>query len=245
MDIEMKKTNYKRKKINSLYISLWFLFFTVLLTGWLYIYNMNLENSNINLKNDITEKEKSISDLEKQSKIIAYSLYNSNKSAIQKLEDYSKISSYINHLISLSRKYNIDFKWFNYSSWKLRTQVIASSDSTWINYNKTVNFIKNYRLNNDLFALFDLGLVKNVTSKNDWVDNIFNIDLKLKNNISNIFKKAQEKKLELEKKKQEELKIKKQEAFNKAKMELLKKQNEIKKKKELNKITQTWAINNN
>ncbi len=203
MDLEIKKKNYKKKTINSNYLSIWFLIFSIVLTMGLYFYNMSIINQNEELINNITIKEKSINELENNSDIIALSLYNANKSSIKKLEDYSKISFYINHIIKLKSIYGIKFKWFKYSSWKLTTTVIASSDSpSNINYKKVVRFIKEYRENKDSSALFDLDLVRRVTTKNDWIDNIFDIDLVLKNNISRVFKEAELKKLEIQKQKE-------------------------------------------
>ena len=204
MDLEIKKKIYKKKKVSSNYLSIWFLIFSIVLTMGLYFYNMSIVSQNEELDNNITIKVNSIEELEKDSDIIALSLYNANESSISKLEDYSKISSYINHIIKLKWIYGISFKWFTYSSWKLSSVVTASSDSIWnINYKKVVRFIEEYRKNEDSSALFNLDLVNNVTTKNDWIDNIFNIDLTLKNNISKIFEEAEFKKIEI--KKQEEL----------------------------------------
>jgi len=86
------------------------LIFAILLTGGLYIYNMTLVDTNTELDSNIQSKETSISDLEKNPKIVASSLYNSNINSIRNLEDRSKISIYINHLMKLRRDYNIDFK---------------------------------------------------------------------------------------------------------------------------------------
>jgi len=228
MELEEKKV-YKKKKMSTLYVSIWFLFFSIILTWSLYAYNLTLVNENTELDTKIQTKNNSIADLEKDPSIIISSLYNSNKNAIHKLEDYSKITLYINHLLKVSRIYNIDFKWFKYSAWKLSTTAIASSE--WlnsINYQKTSNFIKEYRKNTSKDALFDLELVKNISSKNNWESNEFNINLTLKNNISKILKEIEITKQENLKKKDEEERIKaeklkaKRESFIKKKQEKLK-----------------------
>ena len=208
MDLEIKKKIYKKKKISSNYLAIWFLVFSIILTAGLYFYNMSLVSENEKLDNSITIKEKSIKELEKDPDIVALSLYNANKGSITKLEDYSKITYYINHIIRLKWIYDISFKWFKYSSGNLSTIVTASSDSSWnINYKKVVKFIKEYRENIDSSALFDLELVKNITTKNDWEDNIFNINLVLKDDISKIFEEAELKKIEIKKQRElEELK---------------------------------------
>lgn len=219
MDLKIDKKNYKKKKMNSKSISIWFLIFSILLTFVLYFYNMSLINSNNKLDESIKVKKASIIDLEKDSNIKILSLYNLNKSSIMKIEDYSKITLYIKHLLELQRKYNIKFEWFQYNNWKLWTQAISTSDSYWINYKKVVNFIEKYRKNDDLSALFDLNLIKNILSKNDRQDNVFKVELELKNNISQILKDSIIKKEELRKIKEEEDNIRKLEL--RAKREIL------------------------
>ena len=240
MDLEMNKKVYKKKKINPFYIAVWFLAFSILLTSILYIYNMSLVSENKDLDNNIEIKENSITDLEKNPKIVASSLYNTNLSSINKLEDYSRLSTYVNHLSDLRRKYNIDFKWFKYSNWKLTTQATSKSDWYWINYKKVVRFIEEYRLNNDLTSLFDLELVKNISSKDNWALNVFTINLVLKNNISNIFKKMEEKKLELEEKKKI-TENKRLEELRKKREILLKKAKENNKNSSFSWSTNTWT----
>ena len=222
MNLEIKKKVYKKKKINSFYMSLWFLFISIVLAWILYFYNMNLIDQNRELDNNIAIKESSINELEKDSKIMTSSLYNNNIYTIQKLEDQSRISLYINHLMELSRKYNIDFRGFKYFNWNLRTQAIATSDWYWLNYKKVSRFIKEYRENKDLSSLFDLDLVKNVTAKDKGVLNEFSINLNLKNNISKILEISKEKKLQLEKNRKIE-EEKRREEFNRRKEALLKK----------------------
>ena len=215
----MKKKNYNKKKISATTMSLWFFILIIIITLGLYVYNIKLISSNTSLNESISIKEQSINSLKKNPNIIASSLYNTNKKSIDKLEDYSRISIYINHIIKLRSIYSIDFRWFKYSWGKLSTTVVSSSDSVWINYKKVVRFIKEYRENKDLVALFDLELVKNIVSKNNWVDNEFNINLTLKNNISKILEEQEIKRLEIEKEKEiERLKIIEEEKIKKQKM---------------------------
>jgi len=231
MDLKTQKI-YKKEKINSFYLSIWFLIISILITTGLYFYNLNIIKANAEINSNIKIKTKSISELEKDPNVIASSLYNLNKTSINKLEDYSKITTYINHIYDLSKTYNINFKGFNYSLGKLNTTVIANSDSFWnINYMKAAKFIKEYRENVNNNFLFDLELVKSVTTKDDWASNEFNIDLVLKNNIFKIISDFKNTDLieeniqsKEEKIKSEELK-KKIEAFEKLKEEKDKSQN--------------------
>ena len=73
-------------------------------------------------------------------------------------------------------------------------------------------------------ALFDLDLVKNIATKNEWVDNVFNINLSLKSNISDIVKDLEKIKLENNEKLRIETEARKKE-FEKKKEILLEKKN--------------------
>lgn len=208
MDLETKRV-FKKKTKSSFLLSIWLLLFSLLLTWWLYFYNQMVVSDNEELINNIETKKNSISELEKDENIVISSIYNSNKGSISKLEDYSKLTLYIEHLLKLSNIYWIEFKWFNYSAPNLTTTVLASSDSLWINYEKIAKFIKEYRENEDLSALFDLWFVNSVSSTNEGVDNEFSAKFVLKNNISQIL-------IDAEKKKQEDLKRKEEENKQKA-----------------------------
>jgi len=217
MEIKTQAKIFKTKEKNPLKISIFFLSLILLITIWLYFYNYSIENKINELKKDIQTKTNSIKQLEQNKKIVISRLYNANKTSIQRLEDYSMITTYINHLYYLQRIYNINFKWFNYSNWNIKTTVLASSDWISTDYKKTYNFIKNYRENSDSLALFNLWLVKNIKEKQK-LYNEFDINLSLKNNIWEILKnynknkqkkKEEIKKIDEQKKKEIAEKIKK------------------------------------
>jgi hypothetical protein len=109
MVLETKKV-YKKKSSGSLYMSILFLITSILLTVGIYFYNINLISINNGLDNEINIKQSSIEELEKDSNIVVSSLYNSNRNSIKKLNDYSKITFFINHILELSRIYSLDFK---------------------------------------------------------------------------------------------------------------------------------------
>jgi len=109
MVLETKKV-YKKKGASSLYMSILFLIISILLTLGIYFYNINLISTNNELDNEINIKQSSIEELEKDSNIVISSLYNSNRNSIKKLNDYSNITVFINHVLKLSRIYGVDFK---------------------------------------------------------------------------------------------------------------------------------------
>jgi cell division protein FtsL len=119
MEQEKIKTQakfYKNKKITNFYASLIFLFITILLTSLLYFYNLSIEKNIKQLETNINTKTKSINELKKDKNIVISNLYKENLSTIKKLNNYSKITTFINHLYKLRRIYNIDLKGFNYSN---------------------------------------------------------------------------------------------------------------------------------
>ena len=220
MDLESKKP-YRPKRKNYLVLSVLFLIFSLLATVGLYFYNINLVNNNKILDDEINLKEASIKELERDSKVLIYRLYKSNIKSIQKLNDYSNINLFIDHIMKISRIYSINFKWFNYSSWKLSLSAVASSDSSWkLHYQKISEFINKYRENQNLESLFDLSLVKNISTKNEGIDNVFSIELSLKDNLEKILQDIETKKLEDQERLRLEQEKRKQE-FEKKKQDIL------------------------
>ena len=225
MNLETKKIN-NYKKSNPLFLSLWFLVFSVVLTFWIYFYNISLMNHNSNLNKEIDTKQSSVAQLEEDSNVIISLLYNSNRSSIRRLENYSNITLFIDHISKISRIYWIEFKWFNYSGGKLWLLAVSSSEAGWnINYKKVSKFISSYRKNEDKQALFDLNLIRNIATKNEWVDNVFNINLDLKDNLDKIIEESEKMKLENKEKVRIETEERKKE-FEKRKELLLKNKRE-------------------
>ncbi len=220
MDLEPKKP-YRPKRKNYLVLSVLFFVFSLLATAGLYFYNMNLVNNNKILDDEINLKEASIKELERDSKVLIFRLYKSNIKSIQKLNDYSNINLFIDHIMKISRIYSINFKWFNYSSWKLSLSATASSDSSGkLHYQKISEFISKYRENQNLESLFDLSLIKNISTKNEGVDNVFSIELDLKDNLEKILQDIETKKLEDQEMLRLEQEKRKQE-FEKKKQDIL------------------------
>ena len=201
MEIKTQAKFYKKKKLNSLYISLLFVLFVLILTIWLYLYNINITKAITKIDSSISTVQSSINELEKDKRIIIAKIYKANKSSMGKLEDYSNITTFIKHLYYIRRKYYIDFKWFKINNWKLNTNIVAVSDSLWINYKKVYKFLSKY--NNDDNSLFNLWFVKTIVSKNNWVNDEFQLNMTLKNNYRPLIKKINKVKQEKNRKTQE------------------------------------------
>jgi len=193
MDLESKKI-YKKKKNHSMLISILFLIIIMVATGGLYFYNNSIITANELLDSKIKKNKVSIAILEAKPHIIASILYLDNKRAIEKRESYSEVTTYIEHLKYISKIYGVEFKGFNYSGPKISTTLISSNSSIWKkNYEKIAHLISDYRKNKNNKFLFDLEFIKWVSTKNDWKDNVANIEFVLKKDISNILKLSNKK----------------------------------------------------
>jgi len=153
---------YKSPKSKVFTFSTIFLWLVILLTIGLYSFNFYLEWKNNDLKEEYSTKQKLVAEKKQQKKLKIYSLYTMNKSAIDKLEKYSKIKLYINHLESISNKYHIIFKWFAYNNWEIKTLAYSVSDAKNIDYQKTVKFLREYK--KDSKALFNIEPIKLVNT---------------------------------------------------------------------------------
>ena len=155
-----KNILYKTKKIN-LTTSIWFLFFVIFVTAWLFFYNSFLENKSQVLREEIRNLDSSISEIQKDKDLQIYNLIVLNKNSIDLLKKNSEVTKFINHLKVISSKYDLDFGGFNYSNGILSTSVELVSDEKNLAYNKATNFLSSYRKESE--ALFELDFVNNIT----------------------------------------------------------------------------------
>lgn len=157
--------NNEEKKDKLFRFSVWFFIFVLLVTLWMYFYKYNLDSSLSKTKNEISQIEKSVSELSSDKKIQVYSLYNANKSIIDNEFRKSDVNTYINYLKLTSRKYGVLFDTFNYDGAKIMTNIIATT-TTDLAYLKMVKFISDYRTGTD--DLVKLWFISSIT----WSDKI-------------------------------------------------------------------------
>jgi len=74
------------------------------------LYSWSLNKSILNLNEKISQRSIDIGILKNDPKIQVYSLIESNKNTLNVLESRSKITQYIKHLDSISKKYDIIFE---------------------------------------------------------------------------------------------------------------------------------------
>ncbi len=173
------KTFNSWKKIPIVSTSLFLLI--VLLTIWIYVFNIFLSQDIADKKIKLSKVEKNIKDLKKDRNLQVYYLLKENASVIEKLEKRSRVSDYINHLIKISSENSISFSWFNMSNGKILTKA-SSKDKTnnILAYMNVKNFIKRYRADEE--ALFDLEFINSF----QWMDEIdFDVTFSIKENMKN------------------------------------------------------------
>lgn len=126
------------------YISVWIFVFVLILSVWLYIYNIYIEKDIENIQSEKESIAKKVSDLQNDEKIQLYSLLNENKAYLEKIHKFSRINDYIKELNTTASKFNISLTWFQYWNGKISTQWLAEDDiNLW--WEKTKNFIEYYR----------------------------------------------------------------------------------------------------
>jgi hypothetical protein len=130
------------------------------------IYNNSIQKDIEKLKNNISWFETSIKEVESDKKLQIYSLLELNSSVIKSYKSMNNITRYINHMNVIQAKYDLLFKWFTLNNWELFTNIEIVSDDKAIAYQKTRDFLKNYRT--DSKALFDLQFVNTI----EWMDNM-------------------------------------------------------------------------
>lgn len=173
----MNETNFITNKNKLPFAPIVFLLITVIITISLFFYNYYLNSKNNEILANIESREISIKELNSDTRIQVYSLLEANSYSFFELEKRNKITLYISHLEKISNDYWLRFDWFNFSDWKLTTTVFSeTTESSKLGYNKTVDFIREYRKNSD--SLFDLEFINSVEWSADSMK--YNISLNLK-----------------------------------------------------------------
>ncbi len=147
----------------------------ILLTTVLYFYNNNLDKQISDLQNNISSLKTNISEVEKDKNLQVYYLVELNKKILSTYEKMNNVTKYINHFNVISNKYNLKLEGFSLSKWEITTQAKVTSDNKAIAFQKTRDFISNYR--KDSKALFDLGFINSI----EWMDDMkFKLTFKIK-----------------------------------------------------------------
>lgn len=171
----MGKDNFINTKKSTPVWAIIFLLSVLVLTLGLYFYNSSLEKGISKIQVEISDSKSQIAILESNPEMQVYWLIKANKKTLEAFEKNNKITQYISHLKEIGIKYKVNFEWFNFSDWVLKTNAIIESNNESIAYNLTKDFIKWYR--EDPKALFDLGFIKSFK----WMDSIkFSVSMNIK-----------------------------------------------------------------
>lgn len=145
MDSSNKEIIKKEKK-NYYFIFSIFIFTVVIFsTAALWFFNDKLEKSIENNNSKITEYSKQIGELKLNNNICSYDIVKDNKSEIQSTITKSMAQRHIDNLIYLSKKLNVQFKWFSFDWSQIWTDVSIVWDIKTDTMLVATNFIKSFR----------------------------------------------------------------------------------------------------
>lgn len=168
--------NYKR----SYYWSIAFLALVIIITLWLFFYNNNLVSKHEKLNDEITQKTNELKKDLENPKIQLYKIINRNKEILDRLENNSKVTKFIDHLNYIEDIYDINFSWFSLNSSIIWTEAIIITDEYTdidykLAYQKFTNFVSKYRADEN--ALFELEFINRIS----WQDELkFNLNFIIK-----------------------------------------------------------------
>lgn len=171
---------YKKKKKNSHYFSIIFLIVIILSTLALYFYNIALSSEINKIRLSIQDVDSLTENIKKDEKVKIYSLIESNKKTLEKMKYTSQIPDFIEHFKVIWKKYRVKLKSFNYSWWKISSEVSFENKNE-ITYLRVVNFIRGYRESKD--SLFDLKFINSIKGQNNIE---FSILLDLKEQVKKV-----------------------------------------------------------
>lgn len=135
---------YDKKKSSTFYIAVLFLLIILAITGGLFFYNSQLQKQNIDLNSQIEQLSSSIKNIQQDSNIQAYSIYEKNQDFLEKLAEQSKIPSFVSHLRKHFAIHGLDSKGFSYSQWWISVELSAQTNESGYAYQKVVKFLRDY-----------------------------------------------------------------------------------------------------
>lgn len=168
-------TNMIEKKGDFLFrFSVGLFVLVLIVTASTYFYKSTLESSINDINSQISNVEKSMTDLKSDKKLQVYNLYNLNKQRIDNDIKKSNVNVYVNYLRLTASKYGLEFTWFNYDTKKLSTSLSSTTDTN-LSYLKLVKFIRDYRTTTN--DLVNLGFISSINGSDKITTNVV-FDLK-------------------------------------------------------------------
>lgn len=162
--------------VKTFHVSIWILFFVLIWTLILKSYNSFYLEKKINsLELEKNEIVKNIENIKLDEKVVLYSMIKNNSAYLEKKHYLSRIDMFINTLKELWNTYNIKFRGFYYSNWRIQTKAQSSTDGVNKSFEKIYSFVSYLRDSKD--HIFSLSFIDSF----QWQDTItFNTVFNLK-----------------------------------------------------------------
>lgn len=162
--IESKEPGKKANQNTMLVLSATLFAIVCAISAFLFFENMRLASSIEANKNEITEYTNSIRKIQSDRKIIASELVTNNKPTILGAIKTSEVQTYIDQLLSVSKKYKMIFSGFSYKNGKIATSAISMPETVlaWDDGVKKIsNLVRDYRTGTG--SLFQLAPVLSIS----------------------------------------------------------------------------------
>lgn len=146
---------YKKKKNWSFYVWVWFLTFTILITGGLYLFTTNVQAENQELLSQIADFDARITEERSDKNVQVYSIYEQHKGLLEQISKRSDIPLFVLHLKNSLQKYWLTGKWFSYNDGIVNMNIESETGKTEYAYQKIVSMLEEYALDEN--ALFEVA----------------------------------------------------------------------------------------
>ena len=157
------------------------LWFVIIATIGLYIYNGAIEKNNIELKGKNDAIQSDIDVLKQDPQIQIATLITKNKALLEQMEYFSQIPLFISQVDALESEYSLNFDGFKYSKGIVSTDAVSQWWMWTESYKKIVRFISDYR-NKETQAEKDFGL-SFIKSFEDDGDINFKVELEVQQKV--------------------------------------------------------------
>ncbi|MFK7780456.1 MAG: hypothetical protein QM490_04975 [Candidatus Gracilibacteria bacterium] len=164
-----------KKSVSNYAASILFLVTIVIITLTLHFYNNHIGDQIDDLKSDINSIESSIAEEQQDKQLQIYTLLELNKETINSYKLMNNVTKYINHMNVIASKYKLEFSGFDLVKGEISSNVKLISDKEGIAFQKTRDFINNYRI--DPKALFELQFINSIEGMDDMK---FRVNFKIK-----------------------------------------------------------------
>ena len=166
---------YTQKKDRNFVLSVIFLVIIIIVSALIYGWIWYFSSKNTELTKDIASVTARVKALEMDKKLQILDLVRINKNTLDTLAKRSQITTYINHLKTISGQYDLRLEWFNFANGNISTKAILKDNEKGLAFIKLATFIDEYR--KDKGNPFSLSFINAV----NWQDQIeVTLNFKLK-----------------------------------------------------------------